>query len=72
MKLFSRTLLERTAQMAALILLTTLFVLTGQVVSSSVTLAVGDRWNSSEPRLHLTWKLNLHPLRELFESEDRP
>jgi hypothetical protein len=72
MTLLWRIVLARSAQAGALILLTTLFVFASHVVSSIVIVEPNDTWQSSEPGLHLAWKVEIrNPLRELTQLEDR-
>jgi hypothetical protein len=72
MTLLWRIVLARIAQAGALMLLTTLFVLASHVVSSIVTVEPNNTWQSSEPGLHLAWKIEVrNPLRELTQLEDR-
>ncbi len=73
MTLLCRIVLVRSAQAGALMLLTILFVLACHVVSSIVIIESNDTWQSSEPGLHLAWKIEVrNPLRELTQLEDRP
>jgi hypothetical protein len=72
MTLLWRIVLARSAEAGALILLTTLFVLASHVVSSIVTVEPNNTWRSSEPGLHLAWKIEVrNPLRELSQLGDR-
>jgi hypothetical protein len=47
-------------------------VLASHVVSSIVTVEPNNTWRSSEPGLHLAWKIEVrNPLRELSQLGDR-
>ena len=72
MNFFWRTFLARSAQAGALMLLTTLFVIALQVISSIVIVEPNGTWQSSEPGLHLAWKIEVrNSLKELIQLEDR-
>lgn len=73
MNLLYRIVRERGAQAGALMLFRALLTIASRAASSSVTCNSSNSWQSSEPGLHLAWKIELRdPFRELTRCDEQP